>query len=185
MARLEREDYAVDAETLARRLLGCVLVASVGDGALRARIVETEAYLGETDLACHAAKGRTQRTESLYGRPGTAYVYLIYGMYHLFNVVAAAPGDPQAVLVRAVEPVGFEARTHGPGLLSRALGITLRHDRGDLLDGPIVIERGPAPERIAVGPRIGVDYAGTWAAAPLRFGDADSDRLSRRFPPPG
>lgn len=169
------------AETLARRLLGCLLVTPGPDGPLRSRIVETEAYVGEHDLACHASKGRTRRTESLYGAPGTAYVYLIYGMYHLFNVVASAENDPQAVLVRAVEPVGFEARTHGPGLLTRALGITLDHDRSDLLSGPLGIEPGPAPARIAVGPRIGVDYAGAWAHEPLRFGDADSDRLSRRF----
>lgn len=180
--RLDRTFYTVDAETLARRLLGCMLVTPGEDRPLRARIVETEAYVGEHDLACHAAKGRTKRTESLYGPPGTAYVYLIYGMYHLFNVVASVAGDPQAVLVRAVEPLDFEARTHGPGLLSRALDISLRHDRSDLVHGPLGIEPGPPPERIAVGPRIGVDYAGAWAKAALRFGDADSARLSRRFP---
>lgn len=188
---LTRSDYAVDATSLARRLLGCVLAApgpalSCGqEGPLRARIVETEAYLGEHDLACHASKGRTARTESLYGAPGTAYVYLVYGMHRLFNVVAAGPDDPQAVLVRAVEPIGFEARTHGPGLLTRALGIGLEHDRSDLTAGPIRIEAGPAPAQVLVGPRIGVDYAGAWAAAPLRFGDASSGRLSRRFPAPG
>ena len=180
--RLPRAAYATGATELARRLLGCVLLAPGEAEPLRARIVETEAYVGEQDLACHAAKGRTKRTESLYGPPGTAYVYLIYGLHRLFNVVAAPEDDPQAVLVRAVEPLNFEARTHGPGLLTRALGIGLEHDRSDLVAGPLAIEPGPPPDRVRVGPRIGVEYAGPWAAAPLRFGDAGSRYLSRRFP---
>lgn len=184
---LPREAYAHDADVVAKRLLGCVLEVdgdgSASDGApRRARIVETEAYLGEADLACHASRGRTRRTESLYGPPGTAYVYLIYGIHRLFNVVASDAGDPHAVLIRAVEPLNFEARTHGPGLTSAALEIGLGDDRSDLTTGRIRIVDGAAPARVAVGPRIGVDYAGAWADAPLRFGDADSDRLSRRFP---
>ena len=182
---LPREAYARDADVVARRLLGCVIeVRRDGQDAAahRARIVETEAYLGEADLACHASRGRTRRTESLYGPPGTAYVYLIYGIHRLFNVVASAAGDPHAVLIRAVEPLNFEARTHGPGLLSDALGIGLDDDRSDLTTGRIRIVDGAGPARVAVGPRIGVDFAGAWADAPLRFGDADSDRLSRRFP---
>ncbi|MDZ7707880.1 MAG: DNA-3-methyladenine glycosylase [Trueperaceae bacterium] len=185
---LSRETYAHDADVVAKRLLGCLLEVHGADDSgtdrapLRARIVETEAYLGEADLACHASRGRTRRTESLYGPPGTAYVYLIYGVHRLFNVVASSEGDPHAVLVRAVEPLNFEARTHGPGLLSKALGIDLDDDRSDLTTGRIRIAWGAAPARVAVGPRIGVDYAGAWAGAPLRFGDADSDRLSRPFP---
>lgn len=190
---LPREAYARDADVVAKRLLGCVLEvrrddcdaddSDAADAApRRARIVETEAYLGEADLACHASRGRTRRTESLYGPPGTAYVYLIYGIHRLFNVVASDAGDPHAVLIRAVEPLNFEARTHGPGLLSEALEIGLGDDRSDLTTGRIRIVNGAAPARVAVGARIGVDFAGAWADAPLRFGDADSDRLSRRFP---
>ncbi len=179
---LPREAFAHDADVLARRLLGCRIEVRGEDGVRTARIVETEAYLGERDLACHASRGRTRRTESLYGRPGSAYVYLVYGMHRLFNVVAAATDDPQAVLVRAVEPLDFVARTHGPGLLTRALGIGLEDDRSDLTDGRIRILDGAGPVRTAIGPRIGVDYAGGWAAAPLRFGDAESRRLSRPFP---
>lgn len=190
---LTREAYARDADVVAKRLLGCVLEVHGVHGPdadapeterapQRARIVETEAYLGEADLACHASRGRTRRTESLYGPPGTAYVYLIYGVHRLFNVVTADEGDPHAVLIRAVEPLGWTARTHGPGLLSKALGIGLDDDRSDLTTGRIRIVQGAAPARVAVGPRIGVDYAGSWAGAPLRFGDADSDRLSRAFP---
>jgi DNA-3-methyladenine glycosylase len=181
---LPREAYAHDADVLARRLLGCRLEVHGADGTRRGRIVETEAYLGERDLACHAARGRTARTESLYGPPGTAYVYLVYGMHKLFNVVAAEAGDPQAVLIRALEPLDFEGRTHGPALLTRALGIDLADDRGDLVGGRIRLLDGAGPARLAVGPRIGVDYAGAWAGAPLRFGDADSLHLSKRFPPP-
>lgn len=180
---LPREAYATDAATLARRLLGCALRVHEEAGVRRGRIVETEAYLGEADLACHASKGRTPRTESLYGPPGTAYVYLIYGIHHLFNVVAARAGEPHAVLVRALEPLdGWQARTSGPGLLCRALGIDRRFDRADLVHGPITIEPGPRPERVLVGPRIGVGYAAAWAAEPLRFGVAGSPSLSKPFP---
>jgi DNA-3-methyladenine glycosylase len=179
---LPREAYAHDADVLARRLLGCRLSVRDDAGVRHARIVETEAYLGERDLACHAARGRTARTESLYGRPGTAYVYLVYGMHELFNVVAAREDEPHAVLIRAVEPLDFHGRTHGPGLLTRALGIDRSDDRGDLVTGRIRVLDGAGPARVAVGPRIGVDYAGPWAAAPLRFGDADSPHLSKRFP---
>ena len=178
---LPRSTFREDADVVARRLLGCVLRVHGTDRTRHARIVETEAYLGERDLACHASKGRTPRTESLYGPPGSAYVYLIYGMHRLFNVVTAAVGDPHAVLVRAVEPLDFEGRTHGPGLLANALGIELDDDRSDLLSGRIRILEGRGPARIATGPRIGVAYAGAWADAPLRFGDADSERLSKPF----
>ena len=175
---------AKDADAVAPRLLGCVLRVQGSDRVRHARIVETEAYLGEHDLACHAAKGRTPRSESLYGPPGSAYVYLVYGLHRLFNVVVAAEDDPQAVLIRAVEPLDFDGRTHGPGLLSAALGIELSDDRSDLARGRIRLLDGAAPARVAVGPRIGVGYAGAWADAPLRFGDADSRTLSRRFPGP-
>lgn len=179
---LPRGVYARDADALARRLLGCRIEVRGEHGVRTARIVETEAYLGEADLACHASRGRTRRTESLYGPPGSAYVYLVYGLHRLFNVVASERGDPQAVLIRAVEPIDFDGRGQGPGLLTRALGIGLEDDRADLIAGRIRILDGAGPARVAVGPRIGVDYAGAWAAAPLRFGDADSPQLSKRFP---
>lgn len=171
-----------DADAVARRLLGCLLQVRDSGTTRTARIVETEAYLGESDLACHASKGRTRRTESMYGPPGTSYVYLVYGMHVMFNVVVAAEDDPQAVLIRAVEPIGFAARTHGPGLLTAALGIDLHDDRGDLRHGRIRLLQGPAPAEILVGPRIGVEYAGAWAQAPLRYGADGSPFLSKRFP---
>lgn len=173
--------YEAPADQVARHLLGCTLAVRSDETVRHARIVETEAYVGEEDLACHASRGRTARTESMFGPPGSAYVYLIYGIHRLFNVVTSQVGDPHAVLIRAVEPLDFEGRAHGPGLLSNALGIELEDDRSDLIEGRIRILEGPTPDRIVTGPRIGVDYAGSWAKAPLRFGDADSRSLSKRF----
>ena len=178
---LPRSFYARPADELAPALLGKVLSVSGPDGTRRGRIVETEAYVGEQDLACHASRGMTRRTQTLYREPGTIYVYLIYGMYHLFNVVAAEVGQPHAVLIRAVEPdAAVVGRTDGPGRLTRALGIDLRHNGLDLFTPPVTLEDGPAPARIAVGPRIGVDYAGAWKDASLRFLDPDSSSVSKQ-----
>lgn len=176
--------YARPALTVARQLLGTQLVFEQGGGRRVGRIVETEAYVGEHDLACHASKGRTPRTEVLFGPPGLAYVYLIYGMHHCFNVVTDAPGVGAAVLVRALEPVeGFEpgVRLDGPGRLCRALGLTRAHNRWDLQHAPLYLEAGApvAEARVARGPRIGVDYAGAWAHEPLRLWVQDSQHVSR------
>ncbi len=152
------------------------------------RIVEVEAYLGEDDLACHASRGLTPRTRTLYGPPGTAYVYLVYGVHELFNVVCQPRGVPHAVLVRGVElfddgQVLDASEGAGPGKLTRALGIGRRHDGASLLAPPITLHAGPAPRRTEVTARVGVAYAQAWAAAPLRFLDPDSNAVSR--PPRG
>jgi len=148
---------------------------------MRSRIVETEAYVGEHDLACHAAKGRTARTEVMFGPPGFAYVYLIYGMHDMFNIVASTVDDAQAVLIRAAEPLdGLSLDLSGPGKLTRALRIT-RADNGTDLTGQdlfLVDDNVPAPRLIRT-PRIGVDYAAQWKDAPLRFIDADSRAVSK------
>ncbi len=179
-APLPASFYARPADVVARDLIGRLLAVESPGGRHVTRIVETEAYLGEDDLACHASKGRTRRTETLYGPPGTAYVYLIYGMYHLFNVVALAPEVPHAVLVRAVEPLEADLpRTDGPGRLTRALGIDRSHDGHDLTRPPITLLPGRAAARVATDRRIGVDYAGAWRDAPLRFFDPTSRHLSR------
>lgn len=176
MKPLPRTFYARGAEVVARDLLGMTLVF----GLQRARIVETEAYVGPQDLACHAAKGRTKRTEVIFGPPGHAYIYLIYGMYHLLNYVVAKEGDAQAVLVRAVEPLGeLLGKTDGPGKLTRTLGIDLTYNGCDVTCPPLYVARGEAPLEVGVSPRIGVDYAGAWAAAPLRFFDAASPFVSK------
>jgi DNA-3-methyladenine glycosylase len=187
--RLPDSFYARPALTVARELLGTHLVLEEGRARRVGRIVETEAYVGEHDLACHAAKGLTPRTEVLFGPPGRAYVYLIYGMYHCFNVVTEPAGVAAAVLVRGVEPVqGLPpgSRTDGPGRLCRAFGITLAHNRLDLQTSSLYVEAGaPVPEaQVARGPRIGVDYAGEWAAQPFRLWVKDSRHVSR-FPSRG
>jgi DNA-3-methyladenine glycosylase len=182
--RLTESFYARPALTVARELLGTHLVLEEGGQRRVGRIVETEAYIGEHDLACHAAKGLTPRTEVMFGPPGHAYVYLIYGMHHCFNVVTDAPGVGAAVLVRAVEPVeGLPpaARTDGPGRLCRAFGINMMHNRLDLKSSALYLRAGaPVPEaRVAWGPRIGVEYAGAWAEEPFRLWVVDSAHVSR------
>ncbi|MFO1536138.1 MAG: DNA-3-methyladenine glycosylase [Thermoplasmatota archaeon] len=185
MAALPRTFYARGAQEVARGLLGCVLVRRLPGGTVRrARIVETEAYVGEHDLASHARAGRTPRTSVMYGPPGHAYVYVVYGVHHMLNVVCAEHGDPQAVLVRAAEPLdGWDARLSGPGLVAAALQLDRSHSGDDLTDGPLTIEPGTPPRRVGTGPRVGVAYAGPWASRPLRFADLDSRHVSR--PPIG
>ncbi len=170
---------------VARSLLG-VLLVHVVDGVERVgRIVETEAYLGPTDLACHTSKGRTARTEVMFGPPGHAYVYLIYGMHLCLNVVT---GHGAAVLIRALEPVSDTlGRADGPGRLSRALGLS-RADNGLPLDrAPLFLAEGKkvAPRFIERSARVGVEYAGEWAQAPLRFFDSRSAHVSRVKRPHG
>jgi DNA-3-methyladenine glycosylase len=165
--------YERDAQAVARDLLGTLLVRH-GPVPLVGRIVETEAYLGEHDLASHARFGRTGRTEVMYGPPGRSYVYLIYGMYDMLNVVCAEAGDPQAVLIRALEPVaGIEARVDGPGRLTRTLAIDRTLNGLPLTGAPLSIHPGTACSNLVVTPRVGIDYAGVWRDAPLRFVDGD------------
>jgi DNA-3-methyladenine glycosylase len=180
--QLPREFYMRDARIVARALVGAHLV----NGDRVGRIVETEAYRGPKDLACHAKVGITKRTRTLYGPPGHAYVYLIYGMYDCFNVVCFGEGKGHAVLVRAVEPVrGVPdgVRTDGPGRLARALAITRAHDTADLVGGrELTIGPRTGRPRIAVSARVGVAYAGEIAEAPWRFYDAESKHVSRPAP---
>ena len=162
--------YERPARMVARALLGKVLV----HGERAGRIVETEAYVGAHDLACHAARGMTARTRILWGPPGRAYVYFVYGMHWCFNAVTGREGRPGAVLVRGLEPVaGFDGpvRLDGPARLCRALNITGAENGVDLESSALrIIDAPPVPGgEVERGPRIGVDYAGKWAQAPLRF----------------
>lgn len=172
MRKLPRSFYNRDPLLVARDLLGCILRMRRDGRQLMGRIVEVEAYLGTHDEACHSARGRTARTEPMFGPPGYAYVYMIYGMYHCLNVVTEPPGHASAVLIRALEPLrGIEGRTDGPGRLCRALGIDRAFNGHDLLSADLHIALDPdAPRPVIVSaPRIGVAYAGTWASEPLRF----------------
>ena len=182
-ARLPREFFLRPAQTVARALLGCRLVHVEGSQRREGIIVETEAYVGEHDLACHASKGRTARTEVMFGLGGHAYVYLIYGMYDCFNVVTGPEGQAAAVLVRAVEPVCHcQGLTDGPGKLCRAMGITRALNGADLLGQELFLVAGKRVPRDQVqqGPRIGVGYAGPWATKPLRYWVRDSLWVSGR-----
>lgn len=185
MTPLPRDFYAADPLEVAPALLGALLVHRHPlHGERVGRIVETEAYRDEEDLACHASRGRTRRTETMYGPAGHAYVYLIYGMYDMFNAVTWPEGRPSAVLVRAVEPIsGIERTTDGPGKLTRALGIDRTLNGCDLTGDRLFIVPGEARVAradIETSPRIGVDYAGEWAARPWRFSVAGSAHVSRR-----
>lgn len=184
MPGLPRAFYDRDTIEVAHELLGMHLVHRVEGVERIGRIVEVEAYLGPRDLAAHSARGLTPRTRVMFGPPGYAYVYLIYGMHWCMNVVTQEEGKASAVLLRAVEPVaGIEARTQGPGLLCKAMGIDGRRNGHDLLSDELFIRR-PAkragPIAIVKRPRIGVDYAGHWARRLLRFYVQGSPYVSRK-----
>lgn len=169
---LPRDFYARKAIEVAPELLGRYLVRTVHSRQRVGRIVEVEAYLGPHDKAAHSSKGVTPRTRVMFGPPGHAYVYMIYGLHHCMNVVVDREGEGAAILIRALEPVhGIEARTQGPALLCKAFDIDRRLNACDLL-GPELYLAEPAGMpafKVARRPRIGVDYAGAWARRLLRF----------------
>jgi DNA-3-methyladenine glycosylase len=173
LARLPRSFYDRDPIDVARELLGKHLVHRVAGVERVGRIVETEAYLGRHDLAAHSSKGLTPRTRVMFGPPGHAYVYFIYGMHWCMNVVTREEGHASAVLLRAIEPVkNVEGRTQGPALLCRALAIDGTLNGHDLVSETLYVSRPRAEPaiRIVKRPRIGVDYAGPrWAGRLLRF----------------
>ena len=182
-------------ELVARELLGAVLECHGPEGTTSGRVVETEAYLGAHDAACHAVAGHTPRTAPLFGAPGTAYVYLIYGMHWCFNAVTMPAGHPSAVLVRALEPIDGvalmrrrrprarrdEDLANGPAKLCAALGIGPQHNGITLDRPPLVLHAGPPvpDDAVEVTPRIGITRA---ADLPLRFVVRDSPHVSRTPP---
>lgn len=192
MECLPRDFYDRDTLQVARELVGCVLAREYEGETLAGRIVETEAYIGRCDKACHAYNyKRTKRTETLFARPGTAYLYLIYGMYTCLNFVTEGEGEPAAVLIRALEPLagvetmarlrfGRELETltayqrsnflNGPGKLCKALALDKTLNGHDLLTAPLYVlpRQGPVGE-IHCGPRIGIDYAQEARDFPWRF----------------
>ena len=182
MQKLPRPFYDRDTVIVAQELLGKLLVLQSAKIERIWKIVEVEAYLGEHDLAAHSSKGRTERTKIMFGPPGFAYVYLIYGMHHCMNVVTEREGNGAAVLLRAVEPVkNLPGKTSGPGLLCRAMEIDRRLNGHDLLSDELFIAEPEVAERISVvkRPRIGVDYAQHWAKRLLRFYIKDNPFVSR------
>ncbi|RMG64568.1 MAG: DNA-3-methyladenine glycosylase [Calditrichaeota bacterium] len=171
MHPLPRAFYHRDTVTVAQELLGCYLVRRLGGELLIGRIVETEAYVGESDPACHAARGKTARNAVMYGPPGYAYVYFIYGMYYCLNAVTEREGFPAAVLIRALEPVAgletmkrlrrtsrVENLTNGPGKLCQAMAIDRELNGADLCGSDLVVVPGNRIEatKILATPRIGI-----------------------------
>jgi DNA-3-methyladenine glycosylase len=182
MRKLPRSFYDRETIVVARELLGKYLVHESRGVERIGRIVEVEAYLGPHDLAAHSARGLTERTKVMFGPPGYAYVYLIYGMYYCMNVVTEREGHASAVLLRAVEPVkNIVGRTQGPGLLCNALRIDKRLNAHNLLSDDFYIAVPPKTDPIAIvkRPRIGVDYARHWAKRHLRFYIAENLFVSR------
>ena len=181
--------YARPAAQVARDLLGKIHV----HGRTAGRIVETEAYLGLDDLAAHACRGVTPRSRVLFGPPGRAYVYLVYGMYECLNLVAEPDGTPGCVLIRAIEPItgigemrrrrtgakSLEDLAAGPGKLTLAMGITRRHNGVDVTKGALTVRRWDSgePFEIEATPRIGIRFCRDW---PLRFLIAGNRFASRR-----
>jgi DNA-3-methyladenine glycosylase len=191
--RLPRRFYARSVLTVARECIGKILVHETLDGVVAGRIVEAEAYRGPEDRAAHSWGGRrTPRTEAMFGPPGHAYVFFVYGMHWHMNLVTGAEGQPHAVLLRSVEPVfGHELMalrrdmthtrvelTNGPGKLCEAFTIDREHYGQDLCSGPLYLTDAPAV-RTACAPRIGVDYAGEWADRRWRFLDPESRYVSK------
>jgi DNA-3-methyladenine glycosylase len=182
---LPRSFYERPTTLVARALLGKVLVRRLSGIDVRARIVEVEAYLGERDQASHARRGPTPRSAIMFGPPGFLYVYLIYGMHHCMNVVCETDGVAGAVLIRAAAPVTGDAHPRtlsGPGKLCAGLAIALAHKGLDLTNGrselTVIDDGAPAP-RIAASRRVGVEYAGAWAARRLRFYVPGSPSVSK------
>ena len=172
MRKLERKFYDRDTIAVARELLGKYLVHRSRGVELIGRIVEVEAYLGPHDLAAHSSKGLTERTKVMFGPPGHAYVYLIYGMYFCMNVVTEREGRGAAVLLRAIEPEqNIVGRTQGPGLLSRAMHIDRRLNAHDLLSDDFYIAAPLVRESLVIvkGPRVGINCPRHWARRHLRF----------------
>lgn len=195
MGRLRRDFYRRSTLTVARELLGKRLVSVMGGQRLSGLIVEVEAYIGEGDAACHAARGRTPRNEAMYGPPGHAYVYFIYGMHHCLNVVTEEEGFPAAVLIRALEPLeGLEIMrrhrsgkpdrelTNGPAKLCQAMAIDRGFNGVDLCAGGVLfIEEGRivAQEEIGASPRIGIKASEVARSVAWRFYLQGNDFVSR------
>ena len=187
---LPRTFYERPTARVARELLGKVIVRQAAAGPpLLARIVEVEAYLGERDQASHARRGRTPRAAIMFGPPGHLYTYLVYGMHVCANFVTERDGVAGAVLIRAAQLLdegAHPAALRGPGKLCRGLDVTLAHKGLDLTaptGGLWVAEDGETRLRVARSPRVGVDYAGAWAARPLRFFVPEHPAVSGRGRP--
>jgi len=193
--KLDRSFYERPTLEVASDLIGKVLVRRLNGRNLAGKIVETEAYVGPHDLACHASRGKTARTSILFGPPGVSYVYMIYGVYFCLNAVTEVEGFPAAVLIRAIEPLDNIQKMRvlrdnpakdtnlasGPGKLCRAMSIDKNLNGADLMGKVLWIEdRKVKAGKIESSPRIGVDYAGEYKDKPWRFFESRNPHVSRR-----
>lgn len=182
LKKLPRDFYDRDTILVAKELLGKYLVHCINGEKRIGKIVEVEAYLGPHDLAAHSSKGLTPRTKPMFGPPGHAYIYLIYGMYYCVNVVTQEEGHASAVLLRAIEPVkNLDKKTKGPGLLCIAMDIDKKLNGHDLLSTDFYIAQDDQSEKFTIvkKPRVGVDYAKHWAKRLLRFYIKDNPFISK------
>ena len=191
--RIGRPFYRQNTLEVARQLLGKYLVRRHPEGITVGRIVETEAYVGPEDKACHAARGRTARTEVMFGEAGHAYVYFVYGFHHMLNIVTEREGFPAAVLIRAVEPVRgmslmkrrrgtgeAQSLASGPGRLCQAFAIDRTLNGTDVCGDVLYVRDASEPSpTIVTTSRIGVDYAGQWKHKPWRFLIKGNEFVSR------
>jgi len=191
--KINRAFYEQSTVEVARQLLGKYLVRCHPDGTTIGRIVETEAYVGPQDKACHASRGRTRRTEIMFGPAGHAYVYFVYGVHHMLNIVTEGVDFPAAVLIRALEPEmgidlmqlrrGCEQRHElcsGPGKLCQAFEIDRSLNGGDVCGDVLYLEdRGEPAPKVVTTPRVGVDYAGKWKRKPWRFLIPENEFVSK------
>lgn len=180
---LDRSFFARSGMDTARDLLGTILVRRVDGAIRRARLIDVEAYLGPQDLASHSSRGRTPRTEVMFGPPGHAYVYFIYGMHWMFNVVVGTEGGGEALLIRGAQPLdGWAADLSGPAKLARAFGITRCDNGRDVTGGDIrfLYDPGYRP-RVVRTKRVGIDYARHWKDRLLRFVDVAAAPAARRI----
>ncbi|MCK5084482.1 MAG: DNA-3-methyladenine glycosylase [Candidatus Pacebacteria bacterium] len=192
MKILNKQFYTQSTTEIAKQLLGKFLCRKINGKIYIGKIVETEAYLGKKDLACHTSKGKTKRNEVMFGSAGHAYIYFIYGMYHCFNVVTEEENNPCAVLVRALEPINIPRRrntrfciptTNGPAKLCREFQVDKKLNGHNLTLGEkLWIENGDTikPNQIKRSKRVGVDYAGIWKDRLLRFYIKDNEFVSKR-----
>ena len=192
--KLPRDFYARPVLIVARECIGKLLVHRTPEGEAAGRIIEAEAYRGPQDLAAHSSRGLTRRTAAMFGPPGHAYVYLLYGVSWAMNVVAASEGEPHAVLIRALEPVrgmdlmarrrriapGARNLSNGPGKLTQALAITGADYGRDLCGNELFLENADAVGRIGRSPRINVGYAGVWTEKRWRFYERGNRYVSVR-----
>lgn len=165
MSRADRDFFLSDAVTVAGLMPGMDIVMKLNGNLTRYMITETEAYLGESDMACHASRGRTPRTEVMYLQGGHLYIYFVYGMHWMMNIVTGPADDPQAVLIRGAGDLA------GPGRVTKALSIDRSFNREDLVSSDrIWIEHTGIKPKLAAGPRVGINYAGEpWKSMPWRF----------------